>query len=132
MSESPYAIDRGSNWRRKAVEEWLFGLDLVTPETRVHCGGEALHERVHLRAPSLRPIGPHCAKDEVGVGLPGEIPGCRHRRQERQSEQSNCEHSLRLLLKTGPRGRRGPYERPAYHPSVKLKKLVAPRTPRYL
>ena len=34
MSDSPYAIDRGSNWRRKAVEEWLFGLDLVTPETR--------------------------------------------------------------------------------------------------
>lgn len=34
MTDSPYAIDRGSNWRRKAVEEWLFGLDLVAPETR--------------------------------------------------------------------------------------------------
>ena len=30
----PYTIDRSSNSRRKAVEEWLFGLDLVTPELR--------------------------------------------------------------------------------------------------
>lgn len=25
----PYAIDRGSNWRRQAVRDWLFGLDQV-------------------------------------------------------------------------------------------------------
>ncbi|MBV1796698.1 hypothetical protein [Siccirubricoccus sp. G192] len=31
---SPYRIDEGSNWRRQAVEEWLFGLDLVSPEVR--------------------------------------------------------------------------------------------------
>jgi hypothetical protein len=30
----PYVIDRTSNSRRRAVEEWLFGLDLVTPELR--------------------------------------------------------------------------------------------------
>jgi hypothetical protein len=30
----PYTIDRGSNYRRKAVEDWLFGLDLVAPATR--------------------------------------------------------------------------------------------------
>ena len=29
-----YTIDRTSNSKRKAVEEWLFGLDLVTPELR--------------------------------------------------------------------------------------------------
>ena len=33
MSE-PYRIDRSSNSRRRAVEEWLWGLDLVSPETR--------------------------------------------------------------------------------------------------
>jgi hypothetical protein len=27
----PYTIDRGSNSRREAVRDWLFGLDLVTP-----------------------------------------------------------------------------------------------------
>jgi hypothetical protein len=31
---SPYTIDRTSNARRKAVEECLFGLDLLAPETR--------------------------------------------------------------------------------------------------
>jgi hypothetical protein len=31
---NPYSIDHGSNSRRKAVEEWLFGLDLVTPDLR--------------------------------------------------------------------------------------------------
>lgn len=31
---SPYSIDQGSNWRRKAVEEWLWGLDLASPEVR--------------------------------------------------------------------------------------------------
>lgn len=30
----PYRIDHGSNSRRKAVEEWLFGLELVTPALR--------------------------------------------------------------------------------------------------
>jgi len=30
----PYIIDHGSNSRRKALEEWLFGLDLVVPELR--------------------------------------------------------------------------------------------------
>ena len=34
MSDQPYTIDHGSNSRRKAVEEWLFGLDLVTPDLR--------------------------------------------------------------------------------------------------
>ncbi|GGG27392.1 hypothetical protein GCM10010964_14180 [Caldovatus sediminis] len=34
MSDSPYTIDRASNSRRKAVEEWLWGLDLVSPEVR--------------------------------------------------------------------------------------------------
>ena len=29
-----YTIDRTSNSRRKAVEDWLFGLDLVSPELR--------------------------------------------------------------------------------------------------
>ena len=28
----PYTIDRGSNWRRQAVRDWLFGLDLVAAE----------------------------------------------------------------------------------------------------
>jgi hypothetical protein len=32
--DSPYRIDRSSNSRRQAVEEWLFGLDLVSPEVR--------------------------------------------------------------------------------------------------
>ena len=31
---SGYTIDRSSNSRRKAVEEWLWGLDLVSPEVR--------------------------------------------------------------------------------------------------
>lgn len=31
---SPYTIDRTSNWRRKAVEDWLWGLDLVSPSLR--------------------------------------------------------------------------------------------------
>jgi hypothetical protein len=31
---SPYTIDRASNARRKDVEEWLFGLDLVSPRVR--------------------------------------------------------------------------------------------------
>lgn len=30
----PYVIDRTSNSRRRAVEEWLFGLDLVSPDVR--------------------------------------------------------------------------------------------------
>ena len=30
----PYTIEHGSNSRRKAVEDWLWGLDLVTPELR--------------------------------------------------------------------------------------------------
>lgn len=30
----PYSIDRTSNSRRRMVEEWLFGLDLVTPDLR--------------------------------------------------------------------------------------------------
>lgn len=30
----PYVIDHSSNSRRRAVEEWLFGLDLVSPEVR--------------------------------------------------------------------------------------------------
>jgi putative nucleotidyltransferase with HDIG domain len=30
----PYTIDRTSNSRRRAVDEWLFGLDMVSPETR--------------------------------------------------------------------------------------------------
>ena len=34
MSQQPYTIDHGSNSRRKAVEEWLFGLDRVTPALR--------------------------------------------------------------------------------------------------
>ena len=34
MSDPPYTIDHGSNSRRKAVEEWLFGPDLVTPDRR--------------------------------------------------------------------------------------------------
>jgi hypothetical protein len=33
-NDSPYQIDRTSNSRREAVEEWLWGLDLVSPETR--------------------------------------------------------------------------------------------------
>lgn len=32
--DSPYRIDRTSNSRRRAVEEWLWGLDLVSPEVR--------------------------------------------------------------------------------------------------
>jgi hypothetical protein len=31
---SPYKIDRTSNSRRKAVEDWLWGLDLVSPSLR--------------------------------------------------------------------------------------------------
>lgn len=31
---SPYKIDRTSNSRRKAVEDWLWGLDLVSPALR--------------------------------------------------------------------------------------------------
>jgi HD domain-containing protein len=31
---SPYTIDRTSNSRRKAVEEWLWGLNLVSPSLR--------------------------------------------------------------------------------------------------
>lgn len=31
---APYTIDRGSNWRREAVERWLFGLDRVSPALR--------------------------------------------------------------------------------------------------
>jgi hypothetical protein len=34
MPKQPYTIDHGSNSRRKAVEDWLFGLDLVTPDLR--------------------------------------------------------------------------------------------------
>jgi hypothetical protein len=34
MPDLPYAIDNSSNSRRRAVEEWLFGLDLVTPDLR--------------------------------------------------------------------------------------------------
>jgi putative nucleotidyltransferase with HDIG domain len=34
MSSEPYKIDRSSNSRRQVVEEWLFGLDLVSPEVR--------------------------------------------------------------------------------------------------
>jgi hypothetical protein len=30
----PFAIDRGNNSRRAAVEDWLFGLDLVSPNLR--------------------------------------------------------------------------------------------------
>lgn len=30
----PYVIDRTSNSRRRAVEEWLFGLDMVSAEVR--------------------------------------------------------------------------------------------------
>jgi putative nucleotidyltransferase with HDIG domain len=30
----PYVIDRTSNSRRRAVEEWLFGLDMVSPDLR--------------------------------------------------------------------------------------------------
>jgi hypothetical protein len=30
----PYTIDRSSNFRRKAVEDWLFGLDLVSSDLR--------------------------------------------------------------------------------------------------
>lgn len=33
MSDT-YTINRGSNWQRTAVEEWLYGLDLVSPEVR--------------------------------------------------------------------------------------------------
>ncbi|RAI56169.1 hydrolase [Roseicella frigidaeris] len=33
----PYSIDHGSNWRRQAVRDWLFGLDQVP---------EALQERI--------------------------------------------------------------------------------------
>jgi hypothetical protein len=34
MSYEPYTIDRASNSRREAVEDWLFGLDLVSPDLR--------------------------------------------------------------------------------------------------
>ncbi len=34
MTAGPYRIDRTSNWRRKAVEDWLFGLDLLSPKVR--------------------------------------------------------------------------------------------------
>lgn len=34
MPGQPYTIDRSSNSRRKAVEDWLFGLDLVSPDLR--------------------------------------------------------------------------------------------------
>jgi hypothetical protein len=34
VSAQPYVIDRSSNSRRQAVSEWLFGLDLVTPDLR--------------------------------------------------------------------------------------------------
>jgi hypothetical protein len=34
MSNQPYTIDHTSNSRRRAVEDWLFGLDLVTPDLR--------------------------------------------------------------------------------------------------
>ncbi|WP_149537793.1 HD domain-containing protein [Siccirubricoccus phaeus] len=30
----PYHIDTTSNWRRQAVEEWLFGLDRLSPPVR--------------------------------------------------------------------------------------------------
>ncbi|MDR3535003.1 MAG: HDIG domain-containing protein [Acetobacteraceae bacterium] len=30
----PYTIDRSSNFRRQAVADWLFGLELVAPELR--------------------------------------------------------------------------------------------------
>jgi hypothetical protein len=49
----PYAIDRGSNWRRQAVEAWLFGLDLVSPALRegivtawVSAWASSSHERL--------------------------------------------------------------------------------------
>ena len=32
----PYPIDRTNNSRRRVVEEWLLGLDLVSPEVRDH------------------------------------------------------------------------------------------------
>lgn len=34
MPGQPYTIDRSSNSRRKAVEDWLFGLDLVGADLR--------------------------------------------------------------------------------------------------
>jgi putative nucleotidyltransferase with HDIG domain len=34
MAAQPYTIDHGNNSRRKLVEDWLFGLDLVCPKLR--------------------------------------------------------------------------------------------------
>ena len=49
----PYRIDRTSNWRRKMVEEWLFGLDLLSPRVRedvvtawVSAWASSTHERL--------------------------------------------------------------------------------------
>ena len=49
----PYTIHRGSNWRREVVEEWLFGLDLVSPGMResivtawVSAWASSSHERL--------------------------------------------------------------------------------------
>jgi hypothetical protein len=38
------------------------------------------------------PAGNEQLPEYVGVGLPRQLPGLRHRRQERQSGQSDCEH----------------------------------------
>ena len=53
MTAGPYRIDRTSNWRRKAVEEWLFGLDLLSPRVRedvvtawVSAWASSTHERL--------------------------------------------------------------------------------------
>jgi hypothetical protein len=49
----PYRIDSGSNWRRQAVEGWLFGLDLLSPPVRekvvtawVSAWASSSHERL--------------------------------------------------------------------------------------
>jgi hypothetical protein len=49
----PYIIDRGSNWRRQAVRDWLFGLDLVSAELQerivtawVSAWASSSHERL--------------------------------------------------------------------------------------
>ncbi|MBX9701679.1 MAG: hypothetical protein K2X74_19755 [Acetobacteraceae bacterium] len=49
----PYRIDRGSNWRREAVEDWLFGLDQLSERVRedvvtawVSAWASSSHERL--------------------------------------------------------------------------------------
>lgn len=66
---SLYTIERASNWRRKAVEEWLFGLDLVSP---------ALREQIVTAWTSMWASSPYEALEDMPFGIGVDYPLMSH------------------------------------------------------